>query len=373
MFADAQKKPETIADYRREANRLVAQFLREPPKDDEPLFYDKRLLQTANWFLNSHERWSKSTIRRFAAALTQEVQMLASVGEFDDSPSQSEKPLLWRLKHDRPRPVPKIQKSKKGKQVVHQKRAATRKLRKKPRKSIPLKELRSLEAFLRLKADGFSLWIAGYVLIASRLGWRPGEIGALKRDGNVIRAEAEKCSNDRGLTDSCEINISAYTERSRLFKGEDVLSRLDKWIADTRKWEAYYGGVAELRDNINARLDTACKKLKIKRVCTYTLRHFAIACMKASGFSRSEIAVIVNHATNRTAGEHYGRRRFGRKRAKKMLGFDSARLLLVRNKARIFRRDPAKKKKDAEGKGAEVSNLSSLDVDTSLGIGSMGG
>ncbi len=56
-----------------------------------------------------------------------------------------------------------------------------------------------------------------------------------------------------------------------------------------------------------------------------------------------------------------------------MLGFDPARLLLVRNKARIFRRDPAKKKKDAEGKGAEVSNLSSLDADTSLGIGSMGG
>jgi integrase len=371
MFAEAQKSSETIADYQREANRLVGQYLRERPKDEGPILYDRVLLRTASWFLNSHERWSQSTIRRFAAALHQEVEKLVLAGEFEDHPG--EKSLLWRLKKDRPRPIPKVEKSKRSKLVAHQKKAASKKMRKKHRKSLPLKELRSLTEFFRLKADSFSLWIVGYILLASRLGWRPGEIVSLTRDANFLRAEAEKHSNGRGLTDTCEISISAYIDRSRLFKKQNVLSRLDKWIADARKWEAYYGGRAELQDNINARPATACKKLKIKRVCTYAFRHSAISCMKASGFSRAEIAVIVNHATDRTASEYYGKRRFGRKRAKKMLGFDPTRLLLVRKEARMFKRDP-EKKKAAEEKSAEASSLSSSNdqaADTSLGMGSM--
>jgi integrase len=369
MFTEGQPSPETIADYQREANRLVRQCLRETFKDEEPLLFDSPLLRTASWFLNSHERWSQNTIRRYTAALKQEVGRLGLSGEFDDTRVLGE--MLWRLEHDRPRPISNVEKSKKGKQLSHQKKVATKKkTRKKYRKSLPLKELRALIEFFRRKADSFSLWIVGYIFIASRLGWRPGEIVALKRDGSFLRAEAEKCTNGRGLTDTCEINISAHIERSGLFKKQNLLSQLDKWIADASKWEAYYGGNAELRDNINSRLASACEKIGIKRVCTYTFRNFAISCMKASGFSQSEIAVIVNHATNRTASEHYGRRRFGRKRARKMLGFDPARLLLVRNTARIFRRDPDKKKKDAENKNAEVLSLTTsdnLDADAFLG------
>jgi hypothetical protein len=58
--------------------------------------------------------------------------------------------------------------------------------------------------------------------------------------------------------------------------------------------------------------------------------------MKASGFSQSEIAVLVNHASNRTATERYGKARHGMKRPKKMLRFQEWRLNLVREKARPF-------------------------------------
>lgn len=347
MFTDSQRSAETIADYRCEANRLTAQYLREPPKDGGPTIYDRPLLQTASSFLNSHERWSRSTIRRFAAALYQEVEELILAGEFEDH--RGNQSLLWRLKNDRPRAIPCVKKSKKAQQVARQKGVAARRMRKTRRKSLPVKELRALTEFLRLKADSSSLWIVGYIFLASRLGWRPGEIVSLARDGNYLRAVAEKRTNGRGLTDSCEIDISAYVQRSRLFKGQNLLSQLDKWIADARKWEAYYGGRAELQDNINARLATACKKIGIRRVCTYTFRHFAIASMKASGFSKAEIAVFVNHATDRTAGEHYGKKRFGAKRAKRRLNFDPARLFLVRNEARIFKREPENRNRGAKG------------------------
>jgi hypothetical protein len=62
--------------------------------------------------------------------------------------------------------------------------------------------------------------------------------------------------------------------------------------------------------------------------------------MKRSGFTRAEIAVLVNHATDRTATEKYGKGRGGIKRAKKMLVFQEARLVLVRDKARTFNRGP---------------------------------
>ena len=79
--------------------------------------------------------------------------------------------------------------------------------------------------------------------------------------------------------------------------------------------------------------------------------------------------MIINHATDRTASLYYGKRRFGRKRAKKMLGFDPVRLLLVRNEARVFKRDPAKSKKDTEQKGAEIERPDTRvarDMDASL-------
>ena len=46
-----------------------------------------------------------------------------------------------------------------------------------------------------------------------------------------------------------------------------------------------------------------------------------MSCMKKSGFSPADIAVIVNHATNRIAGEHYGKHRYGIVRAEERAGF----------------------------------------------------
>lgn len=90
---------------------------------------------------------------------------------------------------------------------------------------------------------------------------------------------------------------------------------------------------------MNSQLATACEALGIGRFSTYALRHFAIACMKRSGFSLAEIAVIVNHASNRTASERYGKSRDGIRRAKKLLRFREERLLLVRRRARRFGRN----------------------------------
>lgn len=329
MFPTSEASLDTIAVYEQDAIKFVGQYASECEPDACEIPFERLVVLAVCWFLNTHGRWSKSYVRRLACALHQRVTRLVAMEMIEDHPDP-EKSLLWALQNKRPDPSETKRKAgKKGKEVAHQKKVAgKKKKRKKYRKSVRVQELRALINYFRDKADGFSLWIAGYLLIASRIGWRPGEIVALQREGYFLRAKAEKHGNGRGLSDTCEVNISAYPEW--------VVACIDQWIADIGKWGERYEGLWNLRVVMNARLATACKSLGIPRVSTYTLRHFAISCMKRSGFSRSEIAVLVNHATNRTASEKYGKGRSGMKRAKKMLRFDEGRLELVRDEARPY-------------------------------------
>ena len=330
MFIEPIRSDPTIARYEIEASEFIDQYCRKHQADVCDAPDASRVVMAVLWYLNAHGRWSKSYVRGLAAALSQRLEMLVSMELVTDNPVR-EKSLLWRLKNDRPQPAERAKKTKQSKAKVHQRKvSATKARRKSSRKSLPVQELRALIAYFRNKADGFSLWILGYILIASRLGWRPGEIVTLRQEGNFLRADAEKNTNGRGLFATCEVDISAYPA--------SIIGRIDQWIAETGKWEEKYGGLWAMPEAMNSRLARACGSIDIARVSTYTFRHFAIASMKKSGFTKSEIAVIVNHATDRTAGEKYGKGRSGIKRAKKMLRFQKSRLDLVRKKARAYPR-----------------------------------
>jgi integrase len=286
---------------------------RENPEEGGPnMPYDTLVVLVVRWFLRSHRRWSAAYIRRLAGVLDQRVDLFVRQEMISDGLGNS---LLRALKENRPEPEKKKAKESKKKKGGY-------------RKSVKPTELRRLINYFRRRDDHFSLWIAGYLQVASRIGWRPGEIVLLRRESRFLRARAEKDTNDRGLTDTCEVDIGGYPER--------LIAKLDQWVADIVKWEEMYGGLWNLRSVMNGRLATACKVLSIRRIATYTLRHFAIACMKKSGFTQREIAVLINHASTRTATEKYGKGRTGLKRAKKMLGVPKARLGLVRDTARSY-------------------------------------
>ncbi|CUT13572.1 MULTISPECIES: hypothetical protein [Bradyrhizobium] len=333
------EKEGITAPFSSEVAALIEQFQCQHPEADQR---ELPILAVARWFLDSPGRWSARSFTINALALKQEIEGLLEFDTFD--PDGPEGQLLKRLETEHPAPTKRGTKTEKEKAVAHQQKVAAKKKkavakkRKKSRKSLPMKELRELVGYFRSREDEFSRWIAGYIIFASRIGWRPGEIINLRREGNLIRAAAEKHTNHRGLTETCEVDISAYLEKSRLIKSVSLASEIDRWIGDARKWETFYGGKKKFLANINGRLATASKGCKIRRVCTYTFRHFAISCMKASKFTCAEIAVIINHASDRTAGEHYGKRRHGVKRPKKMLRFNGLRLPLVRNLARAFKR-----------------------------------
>jgi len=120
----AERSPQTVASYQREATRLVAQYIRENADDDKPL--EKRpIVRTAFWFLSQHGRWSKTSIRIFAAALHQEIDGMLEYDSF--GPDSTEIELLGKLKKSRPAPAEKPTKSKKKeKRVAHRKKVSAK-------------------------------------------------------------------------------------------------------------------------------------------------------------------------------------------------------------------------------------------------------
>ena len=273
----AKKNDDTYTRYNEIAIMIVRQYVDENPSvDPGDLSYPELSLDAVTWFTECHERWRKSYIRLTAAALTQWIENL---GHADLMAERAIKRALADLKIKRPKPILE-----------------------KPSgyaKSIKNVDLRRLIGYFRRKGDAFSLWIAGYLQVASRIGWRPGEVVKMYLEGIILHAPAEKHTNERSLRDICEIGLNEYPPF--------LILKLGRWISDTEHWADECGGHLKLRDRVRARVARACEELEIKRNSLYSLRHFAIACMKASGLSREEIAIIV---TTLRTGLH--RRNMGR-------------------------------------------------------------
>ena len=302
----AEKSDDTYALYNKIAIAFVRQYVDESPDPDlADLSYEELSIGAVAWFKEGDGRWRKSHIRQVAGAMKQWVENLGHADLIVESATNR---ALADLKNRRPKP-------NLDKPAGYA-------------KSIKNADLRHLINYFRAQETPLDIWIAGYLQVASRTGWRPGEVVEMRLEGNMLRAPAEKNTNERGLRDICEIALDQYPPH--------LILKLGRWIADTEHWADECGGRSKLRDRVRARVARACKELKIKRISLYTLRHLAIACMKASGLSREEIAVIINHASDRTASEKYGKARTGIRRAKKIFRFDRNLIGLVRKKARRY-------------------------------------
>lgn len=298
-----EKSDETYVRYNHMAVSFVRQYARECGRDDVmDMEYEDRSVAAAKWFLEQNGRWRKSSIRLTSAALSQWIENLGAAELI--SPEESRRVIV----------------------ALQTKRPESKQEKRRAAKSIKLANLRRLIRFFGSQNDAVSQWIAGYLSVAVRIGWRPGEILALSLDGKWLRAPAEKNTNERGLCPTCEVGLHKYPDW--------IIEKLEAWISETGRLTNEHGGTYNFYHLFKQRLYRACDDLKIRRISPYTLRHVAIAGFKKSGFTRQEIAVIVNHASDRTATERYGKCRTGTKRPKKMLRIAPWRLELVRSRAR---------------------------------------
>lgn len=316
-FTIGEKSQSTVARYNEECRILVRQFITQNTTDDDILDWDDatRMTLTCRWFLQQHHRWVASHVRLKANALVQRVDIMIGFGLIQE---QSGKALMQALKEDRPKAAKEGERHPAWRPQEPQ------------QKKVRAKHLRKLIRCLLLRKDSWSHWTAGYLQFGSRIPFRPGEIFTIKLNGRVVSGPAEKVTDDRGLFDTVEIIIG-----DRL--PQKYVDQLSNWIDERRGWLEKFGSHEALLAAMREKIRRACVKMRIPNICPYALRHFAIACLKRSGWTREEIAVVANHLTNRTAGDHYGKARSGIKRSSRLLFVDRERVLAVRLKAREYR------------------------------------
>lgn len=130
-------------------------------------------------------------------------------------------------------------------------------------------------------------------------------VDAEKVDGLRIVVQNAKATNGRAHGDSRTLSFLNLTP-----KEIDVL--LDHWRSVER--ECRSGTFPLFQRQCSDKLRYAGHKLwpsKRKRISLYSGRHQSMANGKASNLPPKVIAAMHGHATDRTAGEHYGRKQFG--------------------------------------------------------------
>jgi len=231
------------------------------------------------WFCAQDGRWSASTIRQYRAVIAAEVERVIADASWRAS-------LLAQLRKHSPAP-----------KVGGPRRTSTRK-----RKSIPETELEQVTKFLKTSGMADDLLIARLMLYGVHFFLRPSEWIGARFDGTTFVTPNAKNTNGRANGDERERDLSRY--------GADHIATLDAFLADLRKAAEAAGGWTRLHGRLAARLARVCKRLGIRRIAFYTIRHLGMATAKRI-MPAEEVAACAGHASVLTAGSHYAKSRLG--------------------------------------------------------------
>jgi len=266
------------------------------------------------WFEGGHGRWSASTIRIYAAALTQAREDAGRAPAID-------RVVSGHPAFARPRP-------RKG----GPKRTSARK-----RRSCPYAEISSVRAAL-LGRDGDSphpdcRLLAQLLFHGCLLGLRPCEWSSARVVGTRLIVRSAKATNGRACGPEREIDLlGPYEHPIVLLDLADLIcamSRLPFAEPDRRR---AFGRLA-------ARLDRACHRAGVARISLYTPRHIALSSAKRV-MTPAEVAALAGHAVDRTAAQHYAKRRTGWRRKAIPARPTGDTVARVRVSGRIRRSDP---------------------------------
>ena len=168
-------------------------------------------------------------------------------------------------------------------------------------------------------------------MLLARGGFRPGELWGLEMeqvsaDEISVTVQNAKATNGRALGVSRQVRLKLLASEMSLalawpghvavlaerYRPEKAMDRLARYFSDAGR--------------------RALNRHKVPSF--YSLRHQATANMKAAGMSRAEIAAVLGHASDSTAGRHYARRVSGSGRS--AVTADPSQVQLVRQTARAY-------------------------------------
>lgn len=233
------------------------------------------------WFCQQDDRWAASTVRQYRAALRCTLKMIRL------HPSVRER--LERQVAKGPAPC-----------ISGPKRTSARK-----RKSLRPEEFTRIMDYLCITKRCYDELIRSFLGFGIVLFLRPSEYLQACIKGSILYVKNSKSTNGRGNGE--------YRARNLAPLGEALIGKLDLFLRNLRKAVDAAGGWRVLHGRLAARLARVCRKLNIRRVSLYTLRHVGMATAKLHLEAR-EVAAAAGHASVETATSHYAKRRTGWRR-----------------------------------------------------------
>ena len=150
------------------------------------------------------------------------------------------------------------------------------------------------------------LWMSANVVVGLRPSeWRYAQLSAQdeKISLDVLNG---KNSNGRAHGEQRHLDLTDImpTELNWVKK---QLSEVEQYANDDTHWNAYYTGVRQAIHRITRKIMPKSKKYPT----LYTTRHQFAANSKSAGLSKVDIAAMMGHGVDITAGMHYAQKRFG--------------------------------------------------------------
>lgn len=161
-------------------------------------------------------------------------------------------------------------------------------------------ELAYLEKLARSPAEMAEL-AALFLKVNPEIGLRPKEWADARIKGNRLIVRNAKNSHGRSTGDTRELILHESLRRDLVCAFEVR----DKFIAK-------YGLWAEVQEKLKYFLRDFSRRHGLPNITMYVTRHQFSANIKSAGYSKREVADAMGHASEDTAGEHYGRRSSGR-------------------------------------------------------------
>lgn len=265
------RSAQTTAAYEGRYHQLYGQAVRERIGASD-------VAGVVEWFCDQHGRWAQSTIRQYRATLMQRV-------EWENLHADARDWLEGRLRKG---PEPK--------------RKGPRETSARKRKSLPREEFKRIALVTSQSEHPDDRLLTGLLSFGVVLCLRPGEYHSARLSDSTLIVQNAKASNGRANGLERQIDISGLREVT--------ISELRTFLELLRKAAQAAGSIKRLHNRLAARLARRCKRVGIRRVSLYTLRHVGLATAKNS-MSPVEVAAAAGHASVRTAVTSYAKKRFG--------------------------------------------------------------
>lgn len=148
-------------------------------------------------------------------------------------------------------------------------------------------------------------FMAGFLTGLRPIEWATSEIGTDERGRRVLIVHNAKATNGRSFGERRRIVIDHL-------EGQDLEAVTQQVLRATRykeleRWSEFYDGCRFLLLSVVQRLWPK----RTQHPTLYTPRHM-FASEAKSVFSKIEVAALMGHGSDKTAGLHYGKRRFAR-------------------------------------------------------------